>query len=152
MNVDEIPAPFFLDTNIFVYSFDPRSPAKKRAAIELIRYAFESQTGIISTQVVQEFLNVATGKLEVPFKARDAKDYLTGVLAPLCQVFPTFELYDRAISIRELYGLSFYDSLIVGGALQARCKTLVTEDLPAGHRFESLTVLNPFQPKLTLRR
>jgi len=144
MNVNEIAAPFFLDTNIFVYSFDPRFRTKKRVAFALIRYALESQTGIISTQVVQEFLNVATGKFEAPFQAIDAKDYLGHVLAPLCQVFPSFELYDRALSIRELYGLNFYDSLIVCAALQARCKMLVTEDFQAGQRFESLTVLNPF--------
>jgi predicted nucleic acid-binding protein len=144
MSAKEIAAPFFLDANIFVYSFDSSAPAKKRIALALIRNALESQRGIISTQVVQEFLNVATGKLEVSFQPRDAKEYLTQVLAPLCQVFPTFELYDRAITIRELYGLSFYDSLIVCGALQAGCKTLVTEDLQAGQRFESVTVLNPF--------
>jgi len=144
MSAKEIAAPFFLDTNIFVYSFDSRAPAKKRIALALIRNALESQRGIISTQVVQEFLNVATEKLEVSFQPRDAKDYLAQVLAPLCQVFPTFELYDRAITIRELYGLSFYDSLIVCGALQAGCKTLVSEDLQAGQRFESVTVLNPF--------
>ena len=144
MNAEEIARPFFLDTNIFVYSFDSRSPAKKRIAIELIRKALESQTGIISTQVVQEFLNVATGKLEVPFQASDAKDYLAQVLVPLCQVFPTFDLYDRAIAVRELYRLSFCDSLIVCAALQAGCKTLVTEDLQPGQRFESLTVLDPF--------
>lgn len=144
MSAEEIAAPFFLDTNIFIYSFDSRAPAKKRIALALIRNALESQRGIISTQVVQEFLNVATGKLEVSFQPRDAKEYLAQVLAPLCQVFPTFELYDRAITIRELYGLSFYDSLIVCGALQAGCKTLVTEDLQAGQRFESVTVLNPF--------
>ena len=144
MSAKEIAAPFFLDTNIFVYSFDSRAPAKKRIALALIRNSLESQRGIISTQVVQEFLNVATGKLEISFQPRDAKDYLAQVLAPLCQVFPTFELYDRAITIRELYGLSFYDSLIVCGALQAGCKTLVSEDLQAGQRFESVTVLNPF--------
>jgi predicted nucleic acid-binding protein len=144
MSAKEIAAPFFLDTNIFVYSFDSGAPAKKRIALALIRNALESQRGIISTQVVQEFLNVATGKLEVSFQPRDAKEYLAQVLAPLCQVFPTFELYDRAITIREFYGLSFYDSLIVCGALQAGCKTLVTEDLQAGQRFESVTVLNPF--------
>jgi predicted nucleic acid-binding protein len=145
MNVNEIAKPFFLDTNIFVYSFDSRSPAKKRIALELVRYALESQTGVISTQVVQEFLNVATGKLKVPFQARDAKDYLAQVLVPLCQVFPTFDMYDHAISIRELYGLSFYDSLIVCGALRARCKMLVTEDLQPGQHFDSLIVFNPFQ-------
>jgi predicted nucleic acid-binding protein len=98
MNVDQIATPFFLDTNIFVYSFDSRFPDKKRIAIELVRYALQSQTGVISTQVVQEFLNVATGKLEVPFRARDAKDYLSQVLAPLCQVFPTFDMAFRFVS------------------------------------------------------
>jgi predicted nucleic acid-binding protein len=145
MNVDEIAKPFFLDTNIFVYSFDSRAPVKKRIAIQLIRYALESQSGVISTQVVQEFLNVATGKLEIPFHARDAKDYLTQVLAPLCQVFPLFDIYEHAISMRELYGLSFYDSLIVCGALRVRCRSLVTEDLQEGQTFDGLTVVNPFR-------
>lgn len=145
MNVNEIAKPFFLDTNIFVYSFDSRSPTKKRISIQLIRYALESQAGVVSTQVVQEFLNVATGKLTVPVQARDAKDYLAQVLGPLCQVFPTLDIYDHAISVRELYGLSFYDSLIVCGALRARCKTLITEDLQDRQQFDSLTILNPFR-------
>ena len=55
-------------------------------------------------------------------------------------------MYDHAISIRELYGLSFYDALIVAGAMRARCKTLVTEDLQEGQQFNGLTVFNPFRP------
>ena len=145
MNVDQIEKPFFLDTNIFIYSFDPRAPAKRRKAIELVRHALQSQAGIISTQVVQEFLNVATAKLEVPLHPRDARDYLAQVLTPLCQIFPTIDMYDHAISIRELYGLSFYDSLILCGALRGGCKTLVTEDLQDGQQFNGLSVLNPFE-------
>jgi predicted nucleic acid-binding protein len=145
MNVNEIVKPFFLDTNVFVYCFDQRAPEKKRVATGIVRYALESGEGIISTQVVQEFLNVATQKLETPFRARDAKDYLAQVLAPLCQVFPTIEIYNQAISVSELYELSFYDSLIVCGALRARCKTLLTEDLQDGQEFDGLKVLNPFR-------
>jgi predicted nucleic acid-binding protein len=40
--------------------------------------------------------------------------------------------------------LSWYDSLIVGAAIQAECELLLTEDLQHGQRFEALQVVNPF--------
>ena len=53
-------AKYFIDTNIFVYSFDIGQPLKKERALALIRDALETGLGIISTQVIQEFMNVAT--------------------------------------------------------------------------------------------
>lgn len=50
---------FFLDTNIFVYSFDQTAVVKAGKAVQLIRKALTTQKGIISYQVVQEFFNVA---------------------------------------------------------------------------------------------
>jgi predicted nucleic acid-binding protein len=50
---------FFLDTNVFVYSFDRSAVAKSRRAAQLIRTALKTQKGITSYQVVQEFFNVA---------------------------------------------------------------------------------------------
>jgi len=50
---------FFLDTNIFVYSFDANLPKKAAQATKLIRKGIETRGGIVSYQVVQEFLNVA---------------------------------------------------------------------------------------------
>jgi predicted nucleic acid-binding protein len=41
-------------------------------------------------------------------------------------------------------GLSWYNSLIVSAALQARCDLLYTEDLQHGQHFGSLQVTNPF--------
>ena len=52
-------ARFFLDTNIFVYSFDRGSAAKSRRATQLIREAVSTRKGIVSYQVVQEFFNLA---------------------------------------------------------------------------------------------
>jgi predicted nucleic acid-binding protein len=34
---------FFLDTNVFVYSFDTRTPAKTHRALQLIRGAMETR-------------------------------------------------------------------------------------------------------------
>jgi predicted nucleic acid-binding protein len=52
-------ARFFLDTNIFVYSFDASSPKKAAESRKLIRSAIQTRNGIVSYQVVQEFFNVA---------------------------------------------------------------------------------------------
>jgi predicted nucleic acid-binding protein len=49
---------FFLDTNIFVYSFDANSPKKAAQAKKLIRGAIETHGGIVTYQVVQEFFNL----------------------------------------------------------------------------------------------
>ena len=50
---------FFLDTNIFIYSFDQTAKAKSRVAQDLIDRAVGTKKGIVSYQVVQEFFNVA---------------------------------------------------------------------------------------------
>lgn len=48
---------FFLDTNIIVYSFDSSQPGKQLIAKKLIQDALQNQSGCISYQVIQEFLN-----------------------------------------------------------------------------------------------
>jgi len=92
---------FFLDTNIFVYSFDATAPQKKVQAMVLIQQALQSGNGIISTQVVQEFLNAATRKFAVPMRLADSKKYLQKVLNPLCQVYPDLALYEACLEIQE---------------------------------------------------
>jgi predicted nucleic acid-binding protein len=135
---------FFLDTNIFVYSFDRRAPRKTARAKRLIREALSSQKGVISYQVVQEFLNVALRRFAQPMKVSDAEQYLGTVFRPLLAVHSCLVLYSEALHLQKQRGLSWYDSLIVAGAMQSRCDVLFTEDLQHGQRFGSLRVANPF--------
>ena len=134
---------FFIDTNIFVYTFDSRSPAKKSRALALIQKALESGRGIISYQVIQEFLNVAGKKFKIPLNVQDQRLYLEEVLSPLCEIFPSTGFYRRGIDISDRYGYSFYDSLIIAAALTAGCRILYSEDLQAGQNIEGLTIVNP---------
>ncbi len=135
---------FFLDTNIFVYSFDQRSAAKARRAKQLIREALTTQKGVISYQVVQEFFNVALKRFSQPMQTADAEQYLSTVFRPLLGVHSSQALYAEALHLHAQSGLSWYDSLIVSSAIQARCDLLFTEDLQHGQRFGSLQVRNPF--------
>jgi predicted nucleic acid-binding protein len=140
------PERFFLDTNILVCTFDEASPLIREKARELVESALTTGLGVISYQVVQEFFNVATKKFAAPLSGADSRAYLEQVLAPLCKVWPTAELYSQALEIREASGYSFYDALVVASALNGGCRTLCTQDLQAGRRFGSLAVVDPFVP------
>ena len=135
---------FFLDTNIFIYSFDSKSPKKKKISENLINQALSTGEGVISWQVVQEFLNASQKKFSIPLKTDDCKIYLTEVLSPLCVLFPNSDLYKQALKIHEKTQFSFYDSLIVTSALEAGCGVLYSEDMQSGRLVDGLRIKNPF--------
>jgi predicted nucleic acid-binding protein len=135
---------FFLDTNVFVYSFDRTASAKARKATQLIRKAIDTQKGIVSYPVVQEFFNVALRRFSRPMTAVDAERYLSTVFQPLLAVHSSPGLYAEALRLQSRERISWYGSLIVAAAVQAECEVLYSEDLQQGRRFGSLNIANPF--------
>jgi predicted nucleic acid-binding protein len=139
---------FFLDTNILVYTFENLSDPKCKKGRDLVATALETHRGMISYQVVQEFLNVATRKFAKRMPISEVQLYLARVLMPLCAIFPASSLYSQALSIAAETGLSFYDSLIVSSAITGGCAVLLTEDLQHGQRIRGIEIRNPFHAKL----
>jgi len=137
-------ARFFLDTNIFVYSFDSGAPAKAKRASELIRQAIAMHKGVVSYQVVQEFFNVALRRFIPAMTTTEAEQYLSTTFRPLLSVHSSQALYGEALRLQWKHKLSWYDSLIVSSAVEAECGILYSEDLQAGQRFGELLVKNPF--------
>jgi predicted nucleic acid-binding protein len=135
---------FFLDTNVFVYTFDRTAPDKQRIARDWVRQSLLTQRGMTGAQVVQEFMNVALKKFETPMGVTEAREYLNGVMRPLCQHFPSMPSFDRALLIREETGYAWYDSLIVAAAIESKCSWLISEDLQHNRKIGSVTVHNPF--------
>jgi len=135
-------ADHFFDTNIFIYLFDKAAPQKQQIAESLITQGLKSGNYCISYQVVQETLNVTTRKLN--FTVEDASRFLHSVLLPLWKVMPNAAMYQRGLTIQSRYQTSFYDALIIAGALEAGCTTLYSEDLQHGQEIEQLIVRNPF--------
>lgn len=135
---------FFLDTNIFVYSFDRSSAVKAQCSTQLIRQAVATRKGIVSYQVVQEFFNVALRRFAKPMTVAEAEQYLGTVFRPLLVVQSSQALYSEALRLKGKHRLSWYDSLIVASAIEAQCGVLYSEDLQHGQRFADLQVANPF--------
>jgi predicted nucleic acid-binding protein len=135
---------FFLDTNIFVYSFDERAPKKAAAAGQLIRRGIETRSGIVSYQVVQEFLNVALRRFAKPMSSADAEQYLSTTFWPLLAVHSSQALYGEALRIAARFQLAWYDSLIVASAIEGQCDVLYSEDFQDGQQIGNVRICNPF--------
>jgi|ERR1043166_9143641 len=135
---------FFLDTNIFVYTFDSAAPGKQEISRQLVSNAINSRHGVISYQVVQEFYNVVFTRFPGTMSHAEGYLYFGNVFRPLFSVSFSPALLFQAIRIRELYGLSWHDSLIVSAALEVDCEILYSEDFQHGQKFGELTVRNPF--------
>lgn len=138
-------AEFFIDTNIFIYQLDTTDRHKHQVAEKIIRDALTTGNACISSQVVQECLNVILRKAEVALSPEEARSYLDAVLAPLMRVTASEALYHQALDVQMRWRFSFYDALIVAGAMAAGCRTLLSEDLQHGQALDSLTVIDPFR-------
>jgi len=135
---------FFLDTNIFVYSFDANSPKKAAQANKLIRRAIETRAGIVSDQVVQEFFNVALRRFSKPMSSIEAEQYLSTTFRLLLSVHSSEALYGEALRIGARFQLAWYDALIVASAIEGQSVVLYSEDFQDGQQIGSVTISNPF--------
>jgi predicted nucleic acid-binding protein len=127
----------FLDSNIILYAFKMDDPRNQTAARLL---AVGATVGV---QTLNEFVNVASRKLAMPwdrvFKALEAIRFLCPEPVPI-----TVDIHDIALAISNRYGYGIYDALIVAAALQAECGTLYSEDMQHGQKIDGLTIRNPF--------
>lgn len=136
-------AKIFYDTNILVYAFTRANPAKQAMAVDLIESGMRYGIGVISTQVVNEFIAVMTGKLKPPVPMKHMK-YELEALSGLEIVEIDMPQILKAVEISNRNKISFWDALVIVSAEHAGCRTLLTEDLNHGQKFGTLQVVNPF--------
>jgi predicted nucleic acid-binding protein len=134
----------FVDTNVLVYAHDSAEPSKQPVAQRLLESLWETRTGTLSTQVLQEFYVVATRKFVPPMSKRAAREivalYGTWPLVPV-----DVPLIQTASRLEERHKLPFWDALIIEAARRAGASRLATEDLRDGWRIGGVRIENPFR-------
>ncbi|MGD0516671.1 MAG: PIN domain-containing protein [Thermoguttaceae bacterium] len=130
----------FLDTNILVYVFDLRDPQKQAKAHDLVRSIIHRRTGVVSTQVLQEFASVALTKLH--HTAETVIRELI-ILESLEVVQVTPKLVRQGVEILKQYKIHFWDAILLAAAEEAQCDQLYSEDFPNGAVYNKVRVVNP---------
>jgi predicted nucleic acid-binding protein len=129
----------FFDSNVLIYAM-VSGDARRDRAQQLLALG-----GIISVQVLNEFVAVMRRKMRLPWEdVTEALDAIR-VLCP-SPVSITLETHEAALKIAQKYGFGIDDALIASSALGASCSTLYSEDLQDGQVIdEELTIRNPFR-------
>ena len=135
---------YFLDTNIYVYSFDPGDPRKARIAEELVTRGVGSRMGVISYQVVQEFMNVSLRQFKATMTVAELELYFFKVLLPMMTIPSSSGLFLEGLRLQAAGQIAWYDSLVVAAAIQGGCEVLYSENMQHGRRFGDLVIQNPF--------
>ena len=131
----------FLDSNILVYTDDHDEPAKQAKALNILEETRLASTGVLSTQVLQEYFVAATRRLGVPAPiAREKVEVLSHYEVVVINVEDVL----AAIDLHRLHEFSFWDGLIIRAALASGCSLLFSEDMQHGRRIGGLQVVNPF--------
>jgi len=133
----------FVDANVLVYAFDTSAKSKQVAAKELIERLWESGTGCLSVQVLQEFFVTVTRQVARPLPVDEAADRVREF--SVWKVFaPSADDVLAAIAIQQQSSLSFWDAMIVRAAAESQCDVLWTEDLNDGQTIRGVRIRNPF--------
>ncbi len=132
----------FVDTNILIYAHDLDAGPKRDRAARALKSVWESGSGIVSTQVLQEFYVNVTHKIPSPLPRAVARTLVT-TYGTWSLVMPTLDTVLQASEIEERHQLSFWDAMIVAAAAEGGADTIWSEDLSHGQVIEGIQIENP---------
>jgi predicted nucleic acid-binding protein len=132
----------FVDTNILIYAHDRDAGEKRDRAMANLRALWDSGTGRLSAQVLQEFYVNATRKLSTPVARATAREIVKTYGAWIRQAI-TVETVIRATEIAEFGRVSFWDALIIASAEEAGAEEIFSEDLNDGQVIAGIKIVNP---------
>ncbi|MBU4208649.1 MAG: PIN domain-containing protein [Proteobacteria bacterium] len=131
---------YFIDTNIWLYSFiQSQNREKTKIASAIIK---ECEI-VISTQIVNEIC------VNLIKKADFSEGEIQNLIESLFKKYTVFELSQdillSASKIRHNHNFSFWDSVVAASALDCDADCLISEDMQDGFKLENkLTIINPF--------
>lgn len=93
--------------------------------------------------MLSEFFTVVTRHIREPLSVDEAQGLLNAFsIMPVLEV--DLAMVNRAVDTHKVYGISYWDALIVAAAERGRCSKILTEDLNDGQIYHGILVANPF--------
>nr|WP_216842293.1 PIN domain-containing protein [Acidovorax sp. SRB_14] len=136
-------APIFVDTEVLLASVDDRDPARRARAREWMAFCWQTRSGRISSQVLNELYNQAIQRFKGPQVLQRVRAQVRRLRVWLPPHLDAYTV-DGAWDLQDRYGLSYWDALILSSAHQQGCRCLLTEALPHGQQMDAVQTINPF--------
>jgi predicted nucleic acid-binding protein len=130
-----------VDTNVLLYTIDPRN-AHKQAAARRVIAAVKIKGHALALQCVGEFQNVALRKFRAPV------DRVVAYASAILDDFRTFPASRTAarLALAEVAAarLSYWDAVMLASAAEAGCTAMLSEDMQDRTTIFGVEIVNPF--------
>ncbi|HTJ30042.1 MAG TPA: PIN domain-containing protein [Acidobacteriaceae bacterium] len=115
-------AVIFFDTSVLVYMLSEADARAEKAE------ALLTDGGVVSVQVLNEFINVARRKYRMDWE--ELEETLDDIRS-VCGRVLSIDLADheKALHVARRYGYRIFDALHIAVALRAGCDTFYSEDM-----------------------
>jgi predicted nucleic acid-binding protein len=136
-----------VDTNILVYRYDARFPAKQAIATQLLRNGIVDDSVRLPHQAIIEFVAATTrpvrgaGSILEPEEARREAEEL---LSQFGILYPTEDVVRTAIRGAAAYKLSWFDAHLWAYAEVYGLEILLSEDFQHDRLYGKVRIINPF--------
>jgi len=135
-----------IDTNILVYRFDNRFPAKQKIATETLRRGIAEDSVRVPHQAIVEFVAAVTRPirghaiLKLPDALREAEEFLKQFTV----LYPNEAILREAVRGCAAYQLSWFDAHLWAYAEHYGLPVILSEDLQHDRLYGTVRVVNPF--------
>jgi predicted nucleic acid-binding protein len=135
-----------VDTNILVYRFDNRCPAKQKTATDILRRGIAEDSVRVPHQAVLEFIAAVTRPIRghIILKQADALREAEEFLKQFTVLYPNEAILRDAIRGCAAYQLNWFDAHLWSYAEHYGLPELLTEDLQHDRYYGTVRVVNPF--------
>ncbi|MCC5865683.1 MAG: PIN domain-containing protein [Wenzhouxiangella sp.] len=138
-----------IDTNILVYRFDPRDPAKQQLAADLLRDGLVGDDLVLPHQAIGEFVAAVTRVRSdlngSPLLSRqDALAEAEALMLQFPVIYPTADVLMAALRGVATYQLSWFDAHTWACAEVCGIPEILSEDFEHGRHYGRVRVVNPF--------
>ena len=132
----------FIDSNIFIYAYTGDDEQKHSIACDLLRDNVLNNEIVLSVQVLNEFYAVMA---KYQYEHNEITFCLNEIIEQVKVMPLELETIRKCIFIKEKYGYSWWDSLVLSSALENDCTILYSEDMQFNQVIENtLKIVNPF--------
>jgi predicted nucleic acid-binding protein len=133
----------FVDTPVLLHAHDLDSGLKRAIAEQVLKQLWHDETGVLSTQVLQELYAGLTEGLASPVPRRAARD-----LVHAYSVWPVVTLDGAdvlaASELEERYRVPFRGALIIAAARKSGATLILSDALQPHRPIAGLELQNPF--------
>jgi predicted nucleic acid-binding protein len=135
---------YFVDTNILMYAHDTAAGEKHLRARALVEELWETRSGVVSTQVLQELAVNLRRKARNPLDAKATRDVVSDYLTWQVVVNGGDSILE-ALDLEAKFQISFWDALVIQAAHASGAAVLYSEDLSDRQTYGVVRVINPLR-------